>query len=309
MTFIDNASKSELLVSSRFFPKGFRHLSNPPSQLYVVGSVELLQSPQIAIVGARKPTPYGIDCARRFAIRAASVGITVVSGGAIGCDQAAHKGALEAGGKTVVVLGCGADVVYPRRAAALFAQIVATGGALVSEVPWQTPPLRWAFRNRNRLIAALSQATLIVEAGLPSGTFQTADATLFLGNELFVVPGSINSKESRGSNRLILQGAAPIVDDESFDDALRSVFGADIGRFAPVTGAGADAAHTGEQSARAPDGLSGQIRAALIAQPMRTEEIAATLSLDVLSAIRQLTAMELDNQVERLRDGRYAALH
>lgn len=158
-------------------------------------------------------------------MRAAEKGIAVISGGARGCDAEAHRAALEAGGKTVVFLGGGADVIYPREHASLFQRIVDGGGALVSEREWAVPPLPYMFRARNRLIAALARATLIVEAGLPSGTFSTADEALGANRDVLVVPGSIDSPQSRGANRLICQGAAPIVDDDSFDDALFSLFG------------------------------------------------------------------------------------
>ncbi|MCL2757307.1 MAG: DNA-protecting protein DprA, partial [Coriobacteriia bacterium] len=197
-------ARSELLPGSPLFPAGLLEIEEPVKRLYCIGDVRVLGSPALAIVGARKATPYGLSCAHRFARRAAQEGITVVSGGAIGCDQAAHRGALEGGGKTIVVLGCGADVVYPARAFSLFEEVLATGGAIVTEAPWGSPPSKWGFRRRNRIIAALAHSTLIVEAGLPSGTFSTADATLAQGKDVLVVPGSIDSMESRGSNRLLL---------------------------------------------------------------------------------------------------------
>lgn len=206
------------------FPRALEQIPHPPAALYLVGNPEALRE-GIAIVGARKATPYGRSCARRFAQRAAERGITVISGGARGCDGEAHKGALQAGGKTVVFLGGGCDVIYPIQHAGLFQNIVDAGGAVVSEHPWDFPPMPYAFRARNRLIAGLSRATLIVEAGLPSGTFSTADEALAAGREVLAVPGAITSLTSQGANRLIYQGATPIVDDDSFDDALFSIFG------------------------------------------------------------------------------------
>jgi DNA processing protein len=268
----------------------------------------------------------------------------VVSGGAIGCDQAAHGGALEIGGRTVVVLGCGADVVYPARAAAIFSQALAEGGAIISEAPWGSSPSRWGFRRRNRLIAGIAQATLIVEAGLPSGTFSTADAALAQGKEVLAVPGSIFARESRGANRLISQGAVPIVDDESFEDVLTQIFGPVPYSCAPFLSAGAsvtdaassapvalrDDAREGASTASpgsAPGGASPgsapggtapvastpaqdsvQVKAleALAQHPLRPEELLGVCGDDVVEVIRCLTSLELTGCVTRLRDGRYA---
>jgi DNA processing protein len=229
-------------------------------------------------------------------------GIVVVSGGAIGCDQSAHTGALEVGGKTVVVLGCGADVVYPARAQGLFSQIISQGGAIVSEAPWGAPPSRWGFRKRNRLIAGIARATLIVEAGLPSGTFSTADATLAQGKEVLAVPGSIFAQESRGANRLIAQGAIPIISDESFEDALVQVFGIPE---LPHTLASA----TLPPDAQAPevtDGAQTRTLGILAQEPLRAEELLGVCGQDVVEVIRYLSSLELAGLVTRLRDGRYA---
>jgi DNA processing protein len=273
----------------------------PPIQsLNVLGDGALLNRPALAIVGARKATPYGLSCARHFAALAVEMGLVVVSGGAIGCDQAAHNGTLSAEGKTVVVLGCGADVVYPRRAAELFAKILDSGGAIVSEAPWGSPPSRFGFRRRNRIIAALGRATLIVEAGLPSGTFSTADDTLAQGKEVLVVPGSIHSNESTGSNRLLLQGALPVVDDESFRDYLFTIVGEELSALNASLGS----ENWQEVSAEAQDARSAVV-SALMAQAMTVEEIAALKGGDITAAIRELSALEFTGTVTRLRDGRY----
>jgi DNA processing protein len=232
---------------------------------------------------------------------AAARGITVVSGGAIGCDQAAHTGALEVGGNTIVVLGCGADVVYPARATDLFARVIAQGGVIVSEAPWGSPPSRWGFRRRNRLIAGIARATLIVEAGLPSGTFSTADDTLAQGKEVLAVPGSIFAQESKGVNRLISQGAVPIVDDESFECALIQLFGLPevVSPVAPsVTNALATDAKNNAQA---------QVLGALAQEPLHAESLLGVCGEDVVEVIRYLSSLELAGFVTRLRDGRYAA--
>ena len=204
---------------SEAFPESLRCIANPPEKLYVVGSLEALV-PGLAVIGARKATPYGRSCARRFARIAAEKGVVIISGGARGCDSEAHRAALAAQGRTVVFLGGGCDQIYPAEHEGLFQRIVDGGGAVASEHPWGFPPMPYAFRDRNRLIAGLADVVLIVEAGLPSGTFSTADEALEAGKEVLVVPGAITSESSYGSNRLLFQGASPIVDDESFEDAL-----------------------------------------------------------------------------------------
>lgn len=211
-------------IDEALYPDALRVLARPPKRLYVAGSPEALAE-GLAVVGARKATPYGLSCAKRFAGIAARKGIPVISGGALGCDGAAHEAALAGGARTVAFLGGGCDKPYPRQHVPLFQKIVDGGGAVVSEVPWDCAPLPRLFRLRNRLIAGLAKATLIVEAGLPSGTFSTADEALEAGKDVLVVPGSINAPTSRGANRLLCQGALPIVDDESFEDALFMLFG------------------------------------------------------------------------------------
>ena len=206
------------------YPDALEIVDRPPEKLYVIGDVEALEA-GLGVIGARKATPYGLSCARRFARLAAEKGICILSGGARGCDSEAHRAALDAGGRTVVFLGGGCDRIYPVKNASLFQRIVESGGALVSEHSWEEDPRPAYFRQRNRLIAGLAKALLIVEAGLPSGTFGTADDALDYGKDVLVVPGAITSNTSRGANRLLRQGATPIIDDESFEDALFNIFG------------------------------------------------------------------------------------
>ena len=251
--------RHELAFSSNLFPDALKCIPKPPSRLYVVGSPGAL-TPGLAVIGARKATPYGRSCARRFARIAAEKGVTIISGGARGCDSEAHRAALEAGGSTVVFLGGGCDEIYPPEHFGLFQQVVDSGGAVVSERPWGFPPQPYTFRERNRLIAGLADAVLIVEAGLPSGTFSTADEALDAGKDVLVVPGSIMSATSYGSNRLLLQGATPIVDDESFEDVLFRVSGA-------MKWPGVEK--------QADDGEPDDIVAAIQAQPLSTEDLYA----------------------------------
>lgn len=218
-----SGQRSVLTCGQEGFPQALSVIAAPPKELFVIGNIDALQE-GIAIVGARKATPYGKGLAQRFARHAALRGIVVISGGARGCDSAAHRATVEANGQGVVFLGGGADVLYPPEHAQLFQRIIDSGGAIVSEYAWNKPALPYQFRLRNRLIAGLAKATLIVEAGLPSGTFSTADEALASNREVLVVPGCITAPSSKGANRLIYQGATPVIDDETFDDALFSLF-------------------------------------------------------------------------------------
>ena len=202
----------QLALGDELYPEQLARTPDPPRVLYGFGDPSALES-GLAVIGARKATPYGLAAARLLAGWAAGRGVVIVAGGAIGCDQEAHRSAIDAGGRTVAVLGCGADIDYPRGASELLEQVRhGRVGCVVSELPWGTPPVRWAFARRNRIIAGLSEAVLVVEASLPSGTFSTADFALDAGRSVLVVPGSIFAPECRGSNRLLRQGATPVTD-------------------------------------------------------------------------------------------------
>lgn len=179
-----------------------------PQVLYGRGQTSAL-TPGVGIIGSRVATPYGIRCAQLVAEWAVGLGLTVYSGAARGCDHAAQQRALDSGGRSVAVLGCGVDVVYPRSSAKLLEQCVLEG-AVVSEFPVGTPPGRWTFPKRNRLIAAFSGAVVVVEGRIPSGTFSTVTHAHEIGRTVCAVPGSIFSAESDAPNRLIVDGAHPI---------------------------------------------------------------------------------------------------
>lgn len=208
---------------SSYYPESFKEIAKPPKKLRVVGDPEALVE-GLAIVGARKATPYGLSCAKHFGELCAKNDVTVISGGALGCDSASQKACVDAGGKTIAFVAS-IDDVYPARNFDLFQRIINSGGAIVSENDWSVKNLPWMFRERNRLIAALAKATLICEAGIPSGTFSTADEAISANRDVLVIPGAITSKNSHGSNRLIYQGATPIIDDETFLDELHVLFG------------------------------------------------------------------------------------
>jgi DNA processing protein len=274
----------ELRPGDADYPAGLRELADPPRTLYGFGDPTLLAPDSIAIVGARRATPYGLWAADLFGAWAGGNGVTVVSGAARGCDAAAQSAACDAGGRSVAVLGCGADIDYPRTNRPLIDRL-RREGAVVSEAPWGAQPVRWAFARRNRIIAGLARALLIVEAALPSGTFSTADHALDLGRTVLAVPGSIRSPESRGTNRLIAQGAVPIFD---------------VGDLADVLGVEPSAAPAG---AAADDPLV----SALLAEPARADDLAWHLGLDARTVAARLSRLASSGLASRLPDGRWAA--
>jgi DNA processing protein len=188
------------------YPVSLRDLARRPIALYVEGRADVLNDPQLSIVGSRNPTPSGKDTAFEFAESLAACGLSITSGLAEGIDSAAHRGALAAQGITLAVLGSGVDVVYPRINHALGEQI-RDQGALISEFPLGTAPRRENFPRRNRIIAALSLGTLVIEAARRSGSLITARLAGDHNRELFAVPGSIRNPLSRGCHELIRQGA------------------------------------------------------------------------------------------------------
>jgi DNA processing protein len=190
------------------YPHLLENIADPPPVLYLMGELRPEDDLAVAIVGTRRPTVYGRQAAELFARGLAERGVTVVSGLARGVDTCAHQAALEAGGRTVAVLGSGLDIIYPAENRKLAAQVVEQG-ALISEFPLGTQPDGMNFPRRNRIISGLSTACLVVEAGDSSGALITAEFALEQGRDVFAVPGNIFSPASRGPNKLILDGATP----------------------------------------------------------------------------------------------------
>ena len=193
------------------YPTLLREIYDPPVLLFARGRLELLQSIMLAVVGTRRPTPYGMAAAERLGGDLARAGLTVVSGMARGVDTAAHKAALAAGGCTVAVLGCGADVVYPSENRRLAAEIAAQG-LIVSEFPMGATAFPQNFPIRNRIISGMSTGVLVVEGAEYSGSSITAKLAIDQGREVFAIPGNITSKMSWGPNLLIKQGAKLVQD-------------------------------------------------------------------------------------------------
>jgi DNA processing protein len=271
------------------YPEGLRALADPPRVLVVIGEALPPRERTVAMVGSRAASDYGIAQARRLAADLARLGFTIASGLARGIDAAAHRGALEAGGRTVAVLPGSIDELAPPEHAPL-ARAISRSGALVSEHVARTPVNRWAFVRRNRLIAALSAATLVVEADERSGALHTAAAASRLGRPLLAVPGDVDRPTASGVMRLLRAGARPCADA---GDVLASL---DLARprraasAAPRAIALSAAAPSGED---APPGTAeSRVLAALDRHPRLVEAVAAAAGLSAAAALAALLRLE-----------------
>ena len=265
------------------YPPMLAQIAGPPSLLYVNGDVEALHLPSLAIIGSRNPTPGGERNAHDFARHLSRQGFAIVSGMAQGIDAAAHRGALDGGGKTVAFLGTGIDRVYPAVNRDL-AHAIVEHGALVSEYPLGAPPERWHFPERNRLISGLSLGTLVVEAARRSGSLITARLAGEQGREIFALPGSIHNPLARGCHRLIRQGAKLV---ETADDILAEL--------QPLVG----------HMRQAVDDEYAELRKHLDYDPISIDELKkrSGLTIDQLSSM--LLILELHGEVESMSGGRY----
>lgn len=279
------------------FPDGLRHVADPPRRIFVRGGLGRSMArgerlgPAIAVVGARDATAYGLAVARDLAREIAARGIAVVSGLAVGIDAAAHRGALDVGGRTIAVVGCGTDVVYPRWNGPLRAAILERG-AVLGELPAGTPPRRQHFPRRNRLISGLSLGVVVVEATLRSGSLVTARHALEQGREVFAVPGPVVSPRSRGPHALLKAGARLV---ETIDDLLD-----ELPRLAS-RGVGEAGGAAGEVEGPRARVLS------LVAEGVATvDELAAQSGREVAEIWRDLLDLELEGRVVRGPAGRFA---
>jgi DNA processing protein len=201
------------------YPEVLRAIADPPAVLYCDGQIEPQDRQAVAIVGSRQATPYGLRVTETLARELSGAGFTIVSGFARGIDAAAHRAALEAGGRTIAVLGCGLDVTYPPEHASLREEIAASG-AVLTEFPAGTPPKPSHFPQRNRIISGLSLGVVVVEAAEDSGSLITARLALEQGREVFAVPGPFDAPLSRGPHGLIKQGAKLV---ETADDIIEEL--------------------------------------------------------------------------------------
>ena len=221
-------------INDDAYPPLLKQIHDPPVLLYIIGEFPLQDAPSIAIVGSRSPTGYGKTISHQLSHQLAERGITVVSGFARGIDTCVHRGALEAGGHTIAVFGCGLSIIYPETNRALATEIIESG-ALISEFPMTMPPRGNNFPRRNRVISGLTLGTLVVEASDRSGSLITARHAAEQGREVFAVPGQIFSNVSRGTHSLINQGATLINSVDDLLDALPQDYTKILGGESPET--------------------------------------------------------------------------
>ena len=279
-SFLDLTKARRVAASDADFPDLLRGIKPRVAALWVRGQLPEASQPMLAIVGARAASRAGCQRTQEVAAMAARRGFTIVSGGALGIDAAAHQGALEVGAPTFAVLGCGVDVVYPDRHAKLFTQIAATGG-LLSEFAPGTPPRGRQFPSRNRIVAALAEAVLVVEAREASGALVTARLALEMGRPLYAVPGSA------GTDRLIASGKARLVRDGA--ELLAGLAGEPAAAAAPV-----------------PEALRSLMMA--LAGGATAAELARRLALPIAAVLALLSEAELGGWILRGAGGVFTSI-
>ncbi len=270
-----------LMWDDPHYPGLLAELVDAPPLLFVAGDPRLLEQPQLAMVGSRRASRPGLDTAHSFARSLAAGGFVITSGLALGIDGAAHRGALAVAGKTVAVLGTGLQCLYPARHQQLAADIVAQGGALISELPLDCPPQASNFPRRNRIISGLSLGVLVVEASPSSGSLITARLAAEQGREVYAIPGSIHHPGARGCHQLIRDGATLV---ESIEHILEALRGWQLQ---------APAAAQAEVSARQAHPLLELLHAA----PHSGEALAAAIGWPLPRVLAALTELELDGRV------------
>ena len=286
---LDRAAELGMHAVARFapgYPESLAATPDPPPVLWALGSMDAASGRMVAIVGSRAASPYGLGIAEQLAAGLAKAGVVVVSGMARGCDAAAHTGALDAGGKTVAVLGSGADIVYPAEHRDLHRRILGAGGVVLSEWPPGTPPRSHHFPLRNRIISGLSRATVVVEASDKSGSLITAACALEQGRDVMAVPGPVLGERHRGSHALLRDGARLV---GSAGDILEELGWADR-RPAP----GGRSGPTDPLLAWLPDG-----------EECDVDTLAARSGSGVADLLSRLMELELAGAVRRLPGGRF----
>lgn len=295
---VESVDKAILTLADPRYPQALLQACDPPLVLFAQGRLALLNAPAVAMVGSRHPTEQGRDNARAFAQALSAAGLTVVSGLADGIDGAAHEGALAAllddappdTGRTIAVVGTGLDRVYPRKHHEL-AHRIARQGLVLSECLLGTPPLAGNFPRRNRIVAALSRGTLVVEAAVQSGSLITARLASEMGREVFAIPGSIHAPQSRGCHALIKQGAKLV---ETAQDVMDELHWGHHGVAMAASG-DADGAPEGLDDAQGDPLLD-----AMAYDPVGLDALSARTGLSPADLGVRLLALELDGRVARL---------
>ncbi|MFT5721247.1 MAG: DNA processing protein [Motiliproteus sp.] len=288
------------------YPAALRQIADPPALLYLIGDAEVLNVPQIALVGSRNASAQGLENAYAYGRYLSEKGLVPTSGLALGIDAAAHAGGLDGLGLTVAVLGTGVDRVYPFRHQALAHRIVAKGGVLVSELALGTPPLAQNFPRRNRIISALSLGVVVVEAAYRSGSLITARQALEQGREVFALPGSIHNPLSKGCHSLIRQGALLVDSAEQILEELAPQLDAGCLAALGQAGSGSPAASPGLSSALALARLSTleqQLLQAIGYEATSMDRLMLRSGLTITQVQAQLLSLELQGWVAAVPGG------
>lgn len=299
MEWLDYDNHHLLHCLDERYPALLKASGEGPLILFVAGDPELLAMPQIAIVGSRHATPGGLETSRNFAAHFAAAGLVITSGMAAGIDTAAHEGALDNNYPTVAVLGTGPDIVYPRRNTGL-AKRIARQGALVSEFLPGTPASKDHFPRRNRIISGLSLGTLVVEAGMRSGSLITARKSAEYGREVFAVPGSIHSPVSKGCHRLIKQGAKLVENSGDIIEELAAITAA-------IDTASIDDPTAPETNQHNDSDYANLLRSMGL-EPVDIQTLVGRCGLTAGELSSMLLILELEGRVKTLPGGRFQQL-
>jgi len=305
LAFLAQPGVQALPITHPAYPPALRQAQNPPILLFVRGTASVLAAAQVAIVGARAATPQGLENAHAFGRSLAERGVVVTSGLALGVDGAAHQGALDGSGATIAVCGTGLDRVYPARHKALAHAIVAGRGALTSDFTNRTGARAQQFPQRNRLLAAISLGTVVVEAGLESGSLLTARLAAEIGREVFAIPGSIHNPLARGCHRLIRDGAKLV---ESVDDILLELQPALRSWLQQQASAPASTPERGQPSPPPLSPTAACVYAALTDAPQAIDQLIARSGLSAEQVNTELLMLELAGLAAN-HQGNFLRLH
>jgi DNA processing protein len=299
LTWLQESQNHIITLADNAYPKHLLEITTPPAILYAKGNLELLNNPCIAMVGSRNATPQGEKNAEDFADNLSRQGLSIVSGMALGIDAAAHRGALNANGATIAVVGTGLDIVYPAKHKSLAHQI-ASKGLIISEFPLGTPSMAQNFPRRNRIISGLSLGCLVVEANIDSGSLITARLAAEQGREVFAIPSSIHSPVSKGCHQLIKQGAKLV---ESSEDILCEIqpqlFKREHSSVSPI-GLLPERANASHEA--------NTVLASMGFDPIDFDSLMTETDLTASTLSTMLTLLELDGKVCHLQGGKFQRL-
>ncbi len=287
---LDKLGIGYITIDDNVYPENLKNLTNAPIVLYIKGKLSRNDTNSVAIVGSRKMTSYGKEVAELFSGELASCGATIISGLARGIDTTAHKAAIVAGGRTIAVLGCGLNTIYPSENSGLAKKIVETGGAIISEYPLDYPTLRTNFANRNRIISGISAAVLVVEGAKKSGTLLTASHAAEQGRQVFAVPGQITSPLSGAPHFLIQNGAKFAFSPKDIIEELDLQFQVDKEKIEKVMPSDKD---------------EKKLLELLENEPLHLDEIVRISKISTNEVSSRLTIMELKGLVKNQGGGKY----